>query len=70
MSTAKADRLVRVALEMNKELPTHVWLNGDGTFWVQNHGNKERFGRPATKEEILGYLYRAIEYGNKMMSVK
>ncbi len=70
MSMAKADRLTQVAVEMNKELPTHVWLNGDGTFWIQNVENKERFGRPATKEEILSYLYLAIEYGNQLMKIK
>ena len=69
MSTAKADKLIQIALEMNKALPTEVWLRGNGEMWVREHGNKNVYGRPATKEEIITYLYTAIDYGNKMLSV-
>ena len=69
MSTAKADRLTQVALEMNKALPTDVWLRGNGELWVREHGNKNVYGRIATKEEVITFLNTAIDYGNKLLSV-
>ena len=69
MSKAKADRLTQVALEMNKALPTDVWLRGNGELWVREHGNKNVYGRIATKEEVITFLNTAIDYGNKLLSV-
>ncbi len=69
MSTAKADRLTQKALEMNKALPTDVWLRGNGEMWVREHGNSSVHGRVATKEEIISFLFTAIDFGNKLLSV-
>ncbi len=69
MSTAKTDRLTQLAVEMNKALPTDVWLRGNGELWVREHGEKNFYGSPATKEEVIAYLHTAIDYCNKMLSV-
>lgn len=52
-------------IELNAKLPTDVVLKGDGTFWISVHGNDGVKLRPATNEQILKYLYIAIQFSNK-----
>ena len=66
---SRGERLYQLALDMNTDLPTDVWLRGNGEIWVREHGEKNTYGRPATKEEVITFLHTAVDYGNRMMSV-
>jgi len=70
MSTIdEAQRLRKLALELNAEMPTDVMLKGDGTIWITKHGNDGLAPRRATQTEIMTLLYKAINFSNVMISV-
>ncbi|MCK5606140.1 hypothetical protein KAR91_29850 [Candidatus Pacearchaeota archaeon] len=58
-----------VSLKLNAELPTDIMLKGDGTFWVQLHGNDGIRPRKATQEEILKIVYKAMKTSERMISI-
>ena len=64
----KLKTLEEMALRLNAAMPTDVMLKGDGSIWVQTHGN-EVLPRKATQEEILKLVYTAKQFGDIMISV-
>jgi hypothetical protein len=61
--------LEELALKLNSTLSTDIALKGDGTIWVQNHGNDGIRLRKATQQEIITIIYDAIRLGDWMISV-
>lgn len=65
----KAKTLERMALEFNAAMPTDVMLKGDGSIWITEHGNGGTQPRKIKQQEVLELIYRAIEHGNRTISV-
>lgn len=63
------DSIYKMALDMNAELPTDVMLKGDGSIWATVHGNDGTRPRKLTQQEVLVLLYKAIRFGDRMISV-
>ena len=58
-----------MSLEFNADMPTDVCLKGDGTIWVTVHGNEGIRWRPLGQHEVLEYMYKAINYSERLISI-
>lgn len=63
------ERLKNMALQLNAEMPTEIWLKGDGSIWITTHGNQGLSPRMVTKEELIYFVQKGINAGNRMISV-
>jgi len=65
----RLEKLEHMALVLNADMPTDIYLKGDGSFWVTVHGNAGINPRKISNEEILGFVYTAMDSANRMTSV-
>lgn len=65
----KLKKLEDMALDLNATMPTDAMLKGDGTIWVSVHGNNGIHPRKLTQQEVLTLLYKAMQFGERMISV-
>ena len=67
--TERLKKLETLSTELNSEMPTDIYLKGDGKLWVTVHGNEGVRPRPITQEEALKLIYKAKRFGDAMISV-
>ena len=69
LNVKRLKNVTNLALELNAELPTDIFLKGNGEIWGRFHGNGGNSPRKMTKEEVITSLYTAINGINKLISV-
>ena len=65
----RLDKFKDLSLRLNANLPTDIYLKGNGEIWATLHGNEGVRPRKLTKEEVISYLWAGIDAGNKMISI-
>lgn len=68
-NATRLQKLEKLAMDLNAEMPTDVMLKGDGSIWVTTHGNAGVKPRRLTQTEVLQLVYAAMKFGERMISV-